>query len=826
MIGRHRCQPQSSIAASRKSDVTALDMRGDVGELTITGSVRSAGVSGERLFSGSSGTSASTPQGPFPPRSSMTRRAGALPGALLRVRPTWSRLRSAASRARASVPRFQLDDPQLASLKSAARAAIVMPSVFAIAEKVIQNPQTALFAAFGSFAMLVLVDFSGPPRSRFVAYVLLACVGAANIVIGTLCSRNAWLAAAAMAVVGFVILFSAVINGYFAAAGTSALLTFILPVTIAAPMSAVPARLEGWALAAGAAILSHMVLWPPRQRAGLRNDAAQACRALADLADPSLPRDRTADAAREAVAGFRRRFLVTPHRPTGPTGPTAAVAALVDELDWLLSFLVPRAGSPELCRDENAEAMAATVSVLRASAARLEGVGEQPDLRRLDDAREAVARALVRKIQDLPSLPDVEALLAALEPAFRVRTSSYSARQVAGYALLASGAPAPGFDDLDDAAGSDRAARPARAAIQATEQLAVEHAGGRSVWFQNSVRGAAGLAIAVFIAQKAGLQHAFWVVLGTLSVLRSNALSTGWSILSALAGTAVGILLGAAIVIAIGTHETVLWGVLPVALLIAAYAPRAISFAAGQAGFTVVLFVLFNLIQPTGWKVGLVRIEDVAIGFGVSLGVGLLFWPRGAGSLLRENLASAYGRSADYVVATAHQLVVGHAAARSDDQAQVAAAAVHQLDDAFRQYLTERSAQKVNIESVGTLVAGVARVRRAAQSLSSLGQMMDSDAHLPRAGENLDAEAQAVRSWYVTLGDALVHDATIPPPHIRDLLGRRRLLEAVQQAVAGGDKKTIGPALLLLWGSQHLDNLWRLESHLGRQARSASVTPE
>jgi hypothetical protein len=145
---------------------------------------------------------------------------------------------------------FQLDDPQLTALKSAARAAIVMPAVFAVADKVIKDPQTAIFAAFVSFAMLVLVDFAGPLRSRFVAYVALAVVGAANIVVGTLCSRNAWLAAAAMAVVGFVILFSGVINGYFAAAGTSAILTFVLPVTIAAPMSAVPARLEGWALAA------------------------------------------------------------------------------------------------------------------------------------------------------------------------------------------------------------------------------------------------------------------------------------------------------------------------------------------------------------------------------------------------------------------------------------------------------------------------------------------------------------------------------------------------------------------------------------------------
>src|SRR5205823_9837562 len=201
--------------------------------------------------------------------------------------------------------------------------------------------------------------------------------------------------------------------------------------------------------------------------------------------------------------------------------------------------------------------------------------------------------------------------------------------------------------------------RPARAALEATEQLAREHASVRSVWFQNSARAAAGLAVAVLIAKRTDLQHGFWVVLGTLSVLRSNALGTGWSILSALVGTAVGIVLGAVLVIAIGTHEAVLWVVLPVAVLVAAYAPRAISFAAGQAAFTVVLFVLFNIIQPVGWRVGVVRIEDIAIGFAISLGVGLLFWPRGAAALLRADLAAAYARSVDYTVATTRQLIDG-----------------------------------------------------------------------------------------------------------------------------------------------------------------------
>ena len=702
-----------------------------------------------------------------------------------------------------------------------------MPAVFAFADNVIGDPQTAIFAAFGSFAMLVLIDFTGPMRSRLVAYLVLACVGAGNIALGTLCSRNTWLAAGAMALVGFAILFSGVTNGYFAAAATPALLTFILPVTIPASLAEVPARLEGWGLAAGAAICAHMLLWPSRPRATLRSDAARACGALADLAETELADDppaipsRTA-AAREAVEGVRQSFLAAPHRPNGPTGPTAALASLVDELDWLLSFLVPLADLPslDLCKEENAEAMAATVAALRASAATLAGGNERPNFQRIEVARDAVAQALVRRISELPPAPDDGRFGSALETPFRVRVISYSARQVAGYALLASGIAAPELDELD-VAGGEFVTRPTRGALLATERFAVEHAGVRSVWFRNSVRGAVGLAVAVYIAQRSGLQHSFWVVLGTLSVLRSNALSTGWSVLSAMAGTAVGIVLGAVLVIAIGTHDYVLWAALPVAVLLAAYAPRAISFAAGQAGFTVVLFVLFNIIQPTGWTVGLVRIEDVAIGFAISLGVGLLFWPRGAATVLRESLASAYGRSADYVVATAGQITRGDQSG-SSGIAGAAAAAVHQLDDAFRQALAERSAVPVDMESVGALVAGAARVRRTAQSLSALGRMTDANATLSQCGENLDGEIHALRSWYITLGDSFIHSTVVPPPHVRDTQGRRRLLDCVRVAVAGGDGTMVRSALVLLWANQHLDNLWRLESHLGRSAAEAS----
>jgi uncharacterized membrane protein YccC len=738
----------------------------------------------------------------------------------------------AISTLRAELSQLRFSDPGLAALRSAARAAIVMPAVFAFADKVIGNPQTAIFAAFGSFAMLVLVDFTGPMRSRLIAYLGLAAVGAANIVLGTLCSRNAWVAAAAMAAVGFVILFSGAINGYFAAGSTSALLTFILPVTIVAPFSEVPARLGGWGLAAAAGILAHVLLWPARPRAGLRRDAAKASGTLAELLEAELAGDPKAIAsgkqdAGQAVAGLRRSYLAAPHRPTGPIGPTAALASLVDELDWLKSFVVPGPpfSSVALSHEENAEALAVTIEVLRASAAILSGADARPDFRRLDAARDALAGRLARRISDSRTPMDDELLGSALEPTFRIRAVSYSARQVAGYALLASGRPAPELDELD-VAGGDFAVRPGRAAVEATERLATEHAGGGSVWLRNSLRGAAGLAVAVFIAQRTGLQHSFWVVLGTLSVLRSNALGTGWSVLTALAGTAVGILVGAGIVIAIGTHEFVLWAVLPLAVLLAAYAPRAISFAAGQAGFTVVLFVLFNIIQPVGWSVGVVRIEDVAIGFAISLGVGLLFWPRGAGALLRQNLAAAYGRSADYLVATAREIIDEADPGSSAIPGQTAATALHRLDDAFRQYVAERSAKRVNLEEVGGLVAGATRVHRAAQSLSALGRMTGDDARLARCGANLDGEIFALRSWYVTLGDSFLHSTAIPPPHVRDTEGRTRLLECVRAALSGGGATNARSALVLLWANQHLDALWRLESHLGSLAVQATTSAE
>src|SRR5207237_3650352 len=89
---------------------------------------------------------------------------------------------------------------------------------FALGDKVIGNPQLATFAAFGSFAMLLLVDFGGPMAERLQAEAALGIVGGVFVCLATLASQTAWSAAVAMAVVGFGVIFAGVVSSVLAGA--------------------------------------------------------------------------------------------------------------------------------------------------------------------------------------------------------------------------------------------------------------------------------------------------------------------------------------------------------------------------------------------------------------------------------------------------------------------------------------------------------------------------------------------------------------------------------------------------------------------------------
>ena len=110
-------------------------------------------------------------------------------------------------------------------MKRSLRATIVMPSVFAIAHGVWSNAQVGLFAAFGSFALLLLVEFTGPLRTRVASYVGLYVVSGALIALGTVASSHEAAAVISMFVVGFAVLFAGIVAPQVATASTAVLLT-------------------------------------------------------------------------------------------------------------------------------------------------------------------------------------------------------------------------------------------------------------------------------------------------------------------------------------------------------------------------------------------------------------------------------------------------------------------------------------------------------------------------------------------------------------------------------------------------------------------------
>jgi hypothetical protein len=747
---------------------------------------------------------------------------------------------------------LQTHDPGYSALRRAARTALIMPAMFALGDKVIGNPVLATFAAFGSFAMLLLVDFSGPIKDRLVDQAALGVACAVLICLGTLASRTAWLAAVAMAVVAFAVLFSGVVSSVLAGVTTPLLLSFILPVTLPGPVSSIPERVAGWGLAGAASLFAIALLWPAPSSNPVRTAAIDACRTIADRLRAGVDymmsgADAAAEAtyraavrgADEAVEALHTVFFATPYRPTGLTTDARAVVRLVDELRWLNGIVLrsmPKHHPPRPEPHVGAVKLAAA-AVLEQAAELL----EEPcsDRERLTGAlaqlRSALEQLELTTTLQLPGdalLPGdggrtAEAVVSALDPTFRAQELSFVVAQIATNTDFAAAAARRSW--LDRLVG--RQPEGLAGLLAAAGERAGAHATRRSLWLRNSLRGGAALGVAILIADLSSVQHGFWVAFGTLSVLRSNALSTGQNIVRALLGTTAGFVVGGALVALIGTNTAVLWALLPIVVLLAGLAPATISFAAGQAAFTMTLLILFNLIVPAGWRIGLVRIEDVAIGGAVSLAVGLLFWPRGASVALGRALAEAYSSSARYLAdAVAYGVgrcdSSGPQAAAPRRQALDAAAASRRLDDTFRGYLTERGSKPAPLADITGLVTGVTGVRLAADAVLDL---WDGDGG--RGGDRSTARrellgaATSMTGWYDHFAASLTGREAVPDALATDPGADGRLMEAVGRDLRDSDGHATATGVRVIWTGDHLDAVRRLQTMLVEPARAAVSSP-
>ncbi len=607
------------------------------------------------------------------------------------------------------------------------RAVLVIPPLFALTYEGIGNLQMALFAAFGGFASLIFASFGGSRRDKAVAHLGLAVIGSIGLVIGTAVNGITALAVLVTIPVAFGIFFAGVSGPNAASGVTAALLPFVLSVATPGTVATIPDRLAGWWLASAVSTVAVLLLSPPSPGDRLRAAAARSARTLAAHLQASVSGTATAadtQACQAAKNELMSAFASTPYRPVGLATADQGMASVVQLLEWCTALIADATdGHPDLDRaaQSDRDLLGLAAVVLRQTGDLLADPDSAalPDPAAMDRQREASAAYHASAAPDR----DYDAVEVIARYAFHAQAIAIAVRSLVADALIATRRADPEtiaarrrgwYGAQPEGTVAERRV----AAISGAMGVLVRHASFRSVWFLNSLRGSLALAAAVLVADLSGVQHGFWVVLGTLSVLRTNAASTESTALRALGGTVVGFAVGALLLLGIGTSTPALWAALPIALAVAAYAPGTLPFAFGQAAFTVVVVVLFNLLVPAGWRVGLLRIEDVAIGCLVSLVVGILFWPRGAASVVGDDLADAFRRGAAYLT-QAVDWALGSRAAPPDAGATAVTAGIR-LDEALRGFLAEQGTKRVSKEDLWMLVMASMRLRLTAYSLAGL----------------------------------------------------------------------------------------------------------
>ncbi|CAN7224119.1 FUSC family protein [Mycolicibacterium frederiksbergense] len=678
-------------------------------------------------------------------------------------------------------------DPEYDALRRAVRAAIVLPIAAAVSFLLAGGTQAPMFAIFGSVALLIIADFPGNRSARALAYAGLGFNGAVLISIGTLVAPYPWISVGSMFILGVTVMFSGVLSETVAAGQRATLLTFVLPACT--PPGPIDERLTGWLIALAVCVPAALFLLAPRHHDDLRRHAASVCRALTDCLEGVAS---TKDVTR-AMNALWANFVNADFRPVALTAGSRALVRVVDDLGWLSDRITDRTGAAL------GDLLPPIVAVLRDCAAVLSI--SDPRLRATRGAELTAALTDLRAVAQGSYREDIEQILAVPDDATAVEvgrvllgrrtfsaTVGVTGRIIRNAALadarpvwarvLGRGLPETGAADW---------VMPETTAVAAITKGFLDT---RALVLRNSLRTGLGLALAVAVTHLFPVEHGFWVVLGALSVLRSSALTTGTRVLRAVAGTALGFALGVAVIELVGVDPVVMWLLLPVVAFGSAFVPEVASFIAGQAAFTMMVLIIFNLIQPSGWAVGLIRVEDVVVGALVGVAVSLLLWPRGASAPTSLAVDKARAAGAALLKAAVRRVIRGSSEA-TDNQvfslSRSALEASRSLDDAVRQYLSENGGHSDVRAPIVRAANRAVRLRAAAELVADV--VPPPLGVYPRARELLEQHAEAVCAQGAS-GQPISDDFVL-----------------ALRAEAGADALAVSAALPLLTVAAHLGEL-------------------
>ncbi|HEY2205022.1 MAG TPA: FUSC family protein [Pseudonocardia sp.] len=548
-------------------------------------------------------------------------------------------------------------DPALAALRKAVRVTLVACVGFFVCRYAVGDATMATYATFGVIALGALADVSGPPATRTRTLLAALPVGLVLVTVGTLLSAHTWSAVLGILVVGFLVSFASVGGSQLVGLATGLQLFYILPCFPPYAPETLPQRLIGLTVGILLLTVADRLLLPapapPTFAAKVADAAGAVARFLTAVRTaPGAGHGELAALAATATAGLRLTAMPAARRPTGPgrrdRGITHAAASvrIIRERTGLLDELLSAPGTPPT--ELTGRLLAAIDGTLISSADALRGTAPPPTGAELVTA---IGTYLDRRAGWVAEHGDGAELPAVVRAGVAARGVAESALGlVAGVRATLGAAPEPG-------AATPPTAWYARDSTARLWWMRLRgHLTPRSVYLQNALRLALGLALARTLVDVLDLSHGLWVLLATLTLMRTSLQASGSALVPAAVGTLAGAVFSAGLLIAIGDNLAVYAALLPVAMVVAFAAGPMFGPPYAQGGFTVVVAMLFAQLAPASWQLAGDRLVDVLVGGLIGLATGAAVWPRGGAMEIRRIATATLRAGAHDIVRTVDAL--------------------------------------------------------------------------------------------------------------------------------------------------------------------------
>ncbi|MGW8742436.1 FUSC family protein [Streptomyces sp. NPDC055794] len=561
------------------------------------------------------------------------------------------------------------------------RAGVALPAALGLGIEVFGDADVAAFSVFGVIASLILTEAPGSRLAQARSHLLLGVLGGSLVVLGCLAALSPIISVAVTFVLTFLVFCVGTSNRHRASSSRAVLLGYVLAAASPASWDATPARLGGWCLGMGVSIAVTFLFWTPARADPFVGIVARAMRQIADdlsrRVDGAGP-NASGTGDDQATGLLLSEFTVGTYQTASSPAERRVLADVVGTLLWLGDLVADADPFREPEQLERELAMA-SASLLREVAESLETERPPPDV---SPCTRLIALSQ-RRLDTLDGPP----------------TTSYRVLGLSFYAL----ATAQAVVALAEEARQAQAQQATHGMRERTVRLAswgrvrqllrvplarVFGVGMGSVWLADAMRAAVAMSTTLAVVHLIGADLGFWALLGVLAALRSSVTFTGAAAFRTVAGTGIGGALGSLLIICTEGHSGILWALLPLIVLVTAYSPGVLPDVVSQAGFSVTVLTAYTLIAPLGWQLALLRLQDVAIGVGISLLIGAAIWPRGTGAILRRNLADVLRLEGTDLTAAAGW-ALGLASERPKLQATSTSLELRRMRAALRSYLAE-----------------------------------------------------------------------------------------------------------------------------------------